>query len=214
MALSANRQVLALGDLTFLTAPYYQIADNTLLINRLAEFLVSGQRTTSLADFPFIFKQPVTILPTRNITLSAELATSVSRLQSSLTSMEITATVASEAPPGSDLIVLGQYTPSDDLTPYLKPFISVPTEVVTTTLARSATISVPGVGKIVRSNTGAMLFSRTDERTTLVLLADNSDALSSLIGILASGDSSACAIQEQMALCGLAKPKPEQRSSP
>ena len=55
LALSANQQVLALGDLTFLTPPYYQVADNAVLINRLAQFLLGGQRTPTLADFPFVF---------------------------------------------------------------------------------------------------------------------------------------------------------------
>jgi hypothetical protein len=53
-----------------------------------------------------------------------------------------------------------------------------------------------------------MLFSRAEKRATLVLLADNAEMLSNLIGMLASGDPSACIVQENIALCGLDnKPK-------
>jgi len=213
LALSANQQVLALGDLTFLTSPYYQVADNAVLINRLAQFLLGGERTRALADFPFVFSQPVVISPTRNVTLTADLATSLSKLQSSLTALDISVSMTAEPLKNSDLIVLGQYAPSNDLLPYLKPFISTLPEVITSTLGKSTSISVPGVGNLARANTGVMLFSRTDERATLILLADDSDTLSKLMGVLASGDTSACAIQEQMALCNLSKPKPEPSSS-
>lgn len=62
-ALSANGQVLALGDVTFMTAPYHQVADNGLFIARIAEFLLDGERTYTLDDYPYLFQQPVIILP-------------------------------------------------------------------------------------------------------------------------------------------------------
>jgi hypothetical protein len=209
-AVSANQQVLALGDLTFITPPYYQVADNMLLINRITEFLLSGKRTEDLANFPFLFKQSVAILPTKNITLSAQVLEALGKLQVPLKHVDIQLNVTKEPDQDSDLIVLGSYALSDDLMPYIKPIVPSLTETLTTTAPIGPSFSVPSLGRLDRSRTGLMLFSRTEKRASLVLLADNAEMLSNLIGVLASGDQSACVVQEKIALCSLGnKSKPE-----
>jgi hypothetical protein len=215
-ALSANGQVLALGDLTFLTAPYYQVADNSRLIGNLADFLLSGKRTHDLADMPFIFTRPVSIVPTQNITLTADLLKSTGKLQAALSTAHITASVATSPTENSDLIVLASYSPGNDLLLYLQPFVPNIRETVVQTdgkKIKSADVPIPGVGSVARYGTGVMVFSKTDERTTLILLADNPDRLGRLVEVLASGDVQNCAIRESIALCNLLKPD-ESRTPP
>jgi len=207
-ALSADERVLAVGDLTFITAPYYQVADNSRLIAHIAEFLVGGERSHDLADAPFIFTRPVTILPTQNITLTADLVKSLGQLQLALGTANITCTLSSQPAQDSDLIVLGSYAPSRDLLPYLSPLladfnISLESRTVE---RKSASISVPGVGNVAKEGTGLILFSRTEERSTLILLANDPDWLSDLVSVLASGLQPECAVQKQAAICNLVKP--------
>ena len=204
-ALSANGQVLALGDLTFITAPYYQVADNSRLIAHIAEFLVGGERRRDLADAPFVFTRPVTILPTEGITLTPDLVKSLGQLQLALESANVTSTISNDPANDSDLIVLGSYTPGQDLVRYLLPFVA---ELKIAPEGKgverkSDSISVPGLGNVTKVGTGLMLFSRTDERTTLVLLASNPDWLSDLVSVLAAGGQPDCVFQEQGALCNL-----------
>src|SRR5688572_10388122 len=73
MALSANGQVLAMGDFTFLTNPFNLVADNNLLLSHVADFAVSSRRTPSLANFPFVFEHPVSLVSTGSVELSSEL---------------------------------------------------------------------------------------------------------------------------------------------
>jgi hypothetical protein len=205
--LSADGQVLAVGDLTFITAPYYQVADNSRFIERLAEFLVSGERRHDLADAPFIFSRPVTILPTKNITLTSDLVKSLGQLQMTFKTANISSTLATDPADGSDLIVLGSYTPSGDLLSYLMPLMAEMNISLVSKTAdpKSTFISIPGVGNVAKRGTGLILFSRREERTTLVLLANDPDALGELVNVLALGVQSGCIVQEQAALCKLSK---------
>jgi hypothetical protein len=215
-ALSANGQVLALGDLTFITAPYYQVADNSRLIAHIAEFLTGGERRYDLADAPFVFTRPVVILPTEGVTLTAGLVKSLGQLQMALKSADVPSSIADDPVAGSDLIVLGSYTPGRDLLRYLLPFAA---ELKTAPESKAAegksnSIFVPGVGNVDKAGTGLMLFSRTDERATLVLLASDPDSLSDLVSVLAAGGQPNCVFQEQGALCNLVQSDSSRGTSP
>ena len=204
-ALSADGQVLALGDLTFLTPPYNQVADNSRLIGNLADFLLGGQRTREFTDMPFLFTRPVSILPTRNITLTADLVESLGQLQTALRADFIASTVISAPVDGHDRIVLGSYSPSGDFLPYVRPFYPVLAAFPLNIDIKNPNtfVELPGVGKVKRWGTGVMVLDRADERTTLILIADDPDRLSSLVDIVATGAMENCAFQGQYALCNL-----------
>ncbi len=54
-AMGSDGRVLALGDINFLTEPYYASLDNTQFIARIADFLVQGEREYVLTDFPYFY---------------------------------------------------------------------------------------------------------------------------------------------------------------
>jgi hypothetical protein len=196
--LSQDGGVLALGDFTFLTTPYNQVADNPRLIDNLVEFLLSGERAHDLADFPYIFNQPVVLLQTEGLPLSAETLSSLGAMQASLSSLGLRLTLADEPPAGSDRIVLGLYSPSDDVRPYLEPFdLTLPED------SSDGTMRVPGFGKVKPAGTGLMLLSRTGDGITLVLLAESNELLLRLVDLLAGRDLFGCIVQDQVALCPL-----------
>ena len=59
MAFTRQDRVLGVSDLTFLTEPYNSISDNDQLVSNIAGFLVGGQRSYRLADFPSFFGNQV-----------------------------------------------------------------------------------------------------------------------------------------------------------
>ena len=77
----ASGNVAAIGSYTFMTPPFDQAADNARLIQNLAEFALSGQRLPALANFPFVFTRPVSLVTAGNAKLTAETLTAVAGLQ-------------------------------------------------------------------------------------------------------------------------------------
>jgi hypothetical protein len=121
-ALSPDGQVLAIGDLTFMTPPYNTVLDNQVLIAHIADFLLGGKRVHDLADFPYLFERAVEIFPTDKIDLKSELLTPLGTLQKKLEYLNIPLQVVEKPSPNKDLIVLGTYVLSKDLKPYVEPF--------------------------------------------------------------------------------------------
>ena len=117
-----QNQVLALGNLTFLTIPYNQVADNGQFIQNVANFLVGGKKSLVLADFPFLFKRPVTILATEGIQKDSNLISTISQLQKAIAAQNQTVQITDQPVTGDDLLVLGTFPFGQNLNPYISPF--------------------------------------------------------------------------------------------
>lgn len=234
VALSAEGNVLAVGDLTFLTAPYYQVSDNGLFIAHLAEFLLQGTRAYTLDNYPYLFQQPVTVLPLiPDFTLTADMLEKFVTLQATLNALGIVAQLGTEPLPDTDLLILATYDFGAEALPYLEPFgfeavvveadedpMANDTLPLSDTLVLTPTygiawwdepepappptpepVFIPGVGNLSRTATGVLIYAHTEERATLILLADSTPALGRLMLTLRDGDLAACVTQPQMALC-------------
>jgi hypothetical protein len=194
-ALSKDGNVLAAGDFTFFTPPYNSVGDNSTLIINIADFLLGGQRKVILSDFPYIFNgKTVDILPTSNVQMTAELTGSLSKLQTAFAATNTDIKVVKEAPINGNLIVLGTYSPSDDLTKYVEPFNLKMDDL-------SEFVEVPQLGKLGRSGNGLLLLNYTNQTTTLVVLADTMDDVTTLLGMLSSGDLTGCLLQDNVGVC-------------
>lgn len=196
IAISANEQVLAAGDFSFITNPYNQVADNALLLTHIADFAVGGARNPVLVNFPYLFQRPVSLIATGDLQITPDGLGPVSNLQKTLKAVNIPLNIRDTALPDEDLIVLGTFKPSDDLAPYIRPF-NIDLE-----NAQDA-VEIPGVGKISSSGNGILLFNRGPKSNTLILLAPTAKDLPNLITLVASGDLSACVLQDNIGVCGL-----------
>lgn len=203
-AISANKQVLVAGDFSFITNPFNQVADNALLLSHIANFALGGQRQPSLANFPYLFQHPVSLIATGDLQLTSEALGPVSSLQKSLKAVDIPLNLRAEASKDGDLIVLGIFKSSEDLLPYLKPF-KIDLENI------EDAIEIPGVGKVSNKGNGILLFNQGPKSNTLVLLAPTPKDLPGLITLVASGDLSACVLQDNIGVCAL--PLTEDESS-
>jgi hypothetical protein len=195
--LSEDKNVLAFGDFTFLSHPYQNSADNATLIANIADFSLGGKREITLASFPYIFTQPVVqVYPTSEIQLTAETISAISGLQASLHYVGMDIQIVDEAPRDGDTLVLGTFTPTDELSDFIDPF-NIDLE------EGSETISVKNFGKIGRAGNGLLLFEKNKKGNTLTLLADTSEDLISLLNTVSSGSLYGCVLQDDIGICSV-----------
>jgi len=196
-AVSENGNVLALGDFTFLTPPYNTVADNNTLIANIADFMLGGTRKSTLANFPYMFNNPeLSILPTSEVQVTAEMVGALSRLQASLKTVNVGLNIVEEKPDEGDLLVLGTFVPSDDLAKFTKPFNL-------TLDSANEYVTVPGFGNIGRNGNGLLLFQTGKKGNTIVLLADTVDNLVVLLDTLSSGNLAGCVLQGNIGMCSI-----------
>jgi hypothetical protein len=196
-ALSENGNVLAFGDFTFLTSPYQNAADNATLIANIADFALGGGQTVTLANFPYIFTQPVVqVYPSSEVQLTAETIAAISGLQEALGYVGASIEIVNEAPRNGDALILGTFIPSDDLSKFIDPFNVGLDET-------SETITVKNFGEIGRSGNGLLLFEKNKNGNTLTLLADTPEDLISLLDTITSGSLSGCVLQGDIGICSV-----------
>lgn len=197
LALSANQQVLAAGDFSFLTNPYNQVADNSRLLAQIANFALSGERQPILANFPYLFQRPVSLVADEKLYLTPEALGPVANLQKILNAVNLPLNPRSAAKVDEDLILLGTFDSGASLKPYLSSF-KLDLEKV------DETLTLPGIGKISREGNGLLLFTHTAKTNTLILLTPNATDLPGFIDLVASGDLSGCVLTGQVGVCKLA----------
>jgi hypothetical protein len=196
-AISEDGNVLAFGDFTFLTSPYHSVADNATLIANIADFTLSGKQTITLANFPYLFTQSVVqVYPTSEIELTAETIAAIGGIQQALRAVNVNVEVADKAPRGGDTLVLGTFTPSDDLAEFTEPFNIELSE-------EKETIVIKKFGEIGRTGNGLLLFDQDRNGNTLTLLSDTQENLVLLLTTLGSGSLSGCILQDNLAVCGV-----------
>jgi hypothetical protein len=196
-ALSENGNVLAFGDFTFLTPPYNNVADNAALVGNIADFLLGGKRTQTLATFPYVFSQAsLQVFPTSEVKMTAEMIAALSRLQASLNTINMSVQISQKEPKNGDMLILGTFTPSDDLSPFIENFGLVIEET-------GDYVEVPGFGEVGKYGNGILLFESGRNGNTLVLLSDTMENMIYLLDTVSSGSLSGCVLQGNIGVCSV-----------
>ncbi|HSJ56378.1 MAG TPA: DUF4350 domain-containing protein [Anaerolineae bacterium] len=129
--LAAQGQVLALGDLTFMTEPYNMAHDNNQLVARIADLLGQARREYRLVDFPSFFDGSVQLVYAGDPLLNDDMIASGSKFQSLLAAQNLDMALVDEAQDNQDTIVLGLYEQAEEIEPYLSAagvtFVMTPT---------------------------------------------------------------------------------------
>lgn len=207
-ALSANGQVLAVGDLTFLLPPYNQVADNAPWIERLAAFLTGGSRAHRLTDFPYVFNRPIDVALARGVQLNADNVPILSQAQALFASNNLPMSIVERPSADHDTIVLGLYSSGASLAPYLAPFgVSLPDSALNT-IDHPLPLYAPGLGQIAWQNTGLILYAFTPFQSRLALLAESPARLSQLLAYLQATGLKDCIVQDAIGVCRLGEAGP------
>ena len=121
-SLDASGQVLAVGDLSFLQTPNNLMADNQQWIAGVAGFLAGSQRQRTLAEYPYVFQRPVTLVVPKDQTLKQGFITTLGATQRQMALLNLPLTTAAQPVEGSDTLILGLYQDYEKLAPYLAAF--------------------------------------------------------------------------------------------
>jgi len=206
--LSANGRVLALGDLTFLTPPYHTIGDNDRFLSHLADWLaVDSRQRDALDDFPYFFTRPVDMVQVSGDLLAPQLITLTSQLQDVFQQAGYTITMRAEVMPGHDALLLGLFNDTEAIQDYL-------VSAGVTITGAGEEVSVEALGDIGVKGTTLYLLDGAGvpgaERVTLIVLAEDYEALAAAVKQLASLDFASCAQAGTVTLCSIGEAQEDQ----
>ncbi len=101
--LTADEQVLALGDITFMTVPFHRVGDNDRFLSNIADWLALSERQRDdLEDFPLLFSQPVELVQVSGNLLDPRLVNRTDELQALFDDANLALSLSLLAP---DLII-------------------------------------------------------------------------------------------------------------
>jgi hypothetical protein len=108
-ALGDSERVLAVGDIDFLSEPYYTVFDNSRFIAHLADFLTEAGRDFVLADFPYFYDEAVKLVFVGDPQLGPGAFGNIISLQEAFRLTGRRLELADEASSDSDTFYLGLY---------------------------------------------------------------------------------------------------------
>lgn len=194
--LSEDGSLAAFGDFTFLSSPYNTYTDNATLINNLADFLLTSEKTIGLSNFPYLFAgQTVQVYVSPDLERNSTLVSGLGSLQSALRSLNYTIEFVDDIPTSGDVLVIGLLDVTDEFDTTLKRAdVEIDFDLISTV----------EFGDISRSGNGLLIFNAGARGNTLLALAESPEDLLSLLGML-NGYSglSSCLTSEQVAVCGV-----------
>lgn len=196
-AINEDGNVVAFGDITFMTPPYNTVSDNGTLIANIADFLLGSKLTPSLATFPYVFSQAnLQVFPTTEVQMTAEMVGALGRLQTSLQAVNVNMQISAKGSVEGDKLILGTFTLTEDLVPFVEPFNIQIDEF-------SEFVEVPGFGNVGRLGNGVLLLESGSKGNTIVLLADTVLDLTYLLDTISTGNLGSCVLQGDIGVCSI-----------
>ncbi|MBI2331489.1 MAG: hypothetical protein HYU84_04880 [Chloroflexi bacterium] len=193
--LSEDETVAAFGDFTFLSPPYSTYIDNAVLIQNMADFILSGERAANLDVFPYLFKgKTVKVYVSSELEKSSSLISAMGTMQSTMRFLNYKLEFVDDLPTSGDAIIIGSFEATDEFDAYLKKAdVEIDSDVLSTV----------AFGDVSRSGNGLLLFNATNKGNTLVMLADTPDDIISLLGVMGYSGLSSCLTSDQVAVCSV-----------
>jgi hypothetical protein len=192
MALTHDGNVLAITDMTFLTAPYNTFGDNDRFIDNMVAFLLGGQRAYQLLDFPNIFGERVDLVFPHSGLLEQNFE-QVGKLRQLLSGAGLGTQLADAYGSTTPAIVLDLYGELDSATSRRLNADGIDFE---------SGVNIDGVGAF--SASGTTLFHLHQDSSgayQLFILADSAKSLADGLQILLDGKLDQCGLTDQTALC-------------
>jgi len=193
--LSADGSVAVFGDFTFLSSPYNNYIDNATLIQNMADFILSGERTANFDVFPYMFNdKTVKVYVSSDLEKTPELVAALGSMQSTMRSLNHKLEFVENVPTSGDAIIIGSFEATDDFDGYLKKAdVEIDTDILSTL----------AFGDVSRSGNGLLLFDSAKKGNTLVMLANSSDDVISLLNVMGYSGLSSCLTSDHVAVCSV-----------
>jgi hypothetical protein len=119
-ALGGDERVLAVGDIDFLSEPYYTVFDNSRFISQMADFLTGAEREYVLGDFPYFFGDTIDMAYTGDPELGPNAFDEVVDLQNALRLYGRKLALVDEPGAGADALYAGLYNQAAEVTDILE----------------------------------------------------------------------------------------------
>ena len=195
-ALSPQGDALALGDLTFLTPPYHEVADNGRFILNLADFLLRGERLRGLEDFPYLFTQNVEIVESEALPLSADHLLALAAAQDALGPLGRQVRISAAASEGLDHVEFALFDSAEDVQTTLEALgVVLPAD------SDENKLTLPGFPPFDPTGVGVLLVSHDEDGTTLIIMAETDADLQSTFDLVTRRDLSPCFVVGAAAIC-------------
>ena len=222
-AASDAGQLLAIGDVHFLTEPYSTVYDNGAFVARVADFLAGGRGSTdTLAGFPYFFHSPIDLVYSDDPELGPDAFDDIIDLQAAFRGAGLALALADEAADDHDALYVGLYNTAADVAELLdaagvslairpaiaRPAITAATDPdATPTPSHGTRLVESPLGDVEMAGTALLLLADDGARRQLVVLAASNDGLESALERLRGAASAEgvnltdCLIQDNLALC-------------
>lgn len=223
-ASSRDGHVVALGDVNFLTAPYYAVYDNSQFIAHLADFLTdTAGRGVVLGDFPYFYQTAVHLTYLGDPELGAGAFDEIIALQDAFSRVGQTLTLADAPDDTADVLYVGLYNQADEVadllaeagvTLVIDPSIATEVEAaeiggdVVEPPADTTRLIQSDLGNVQMAGTALLLLAEQDGRRSVIVLAASGQGLENvlyrlidLIPLNADYALSDCLLQGNLALC-------------
>ena len=172
-----RRNVLAIGDFTFMVPPYDSFLDNDKLLSNLADYLTDSRKSFNLADFPYFFRdggeEGIDILVSRDAVWDSGL-----QMRNGLSRFGVSSQMGAIENVGRDAVFLGLYDDAAEVNRYLLTSgVGIDEDVV----------SFSNGLQMERDETAITLLHREEGRHVLVILGDSTEDLSNAVEALLDG---------------------------
>jgi hypothetical protein len=115
-ALGGGGRVLALGDINFLTQPYFTVYDNSHFIANIADFLIEpSDRSFVLADFPYFYRPSVDLIYTGSPDIGPDAFDEIIALQDAFRQIDQSLRLSAAPQARHDTLYLGLYNQADEV---------------------------------------------------------------------------------------------------
>lgn len=230
--LSAQGCTLALGDLTFLTAPYHTVGDNDRFLSNVADWLLSAEREWDLRDFPYLFQRPVDLVQVSGEYLDPRLFASSGWLSEVLDLAGLTLNLRDAADPDHDAILVGTFDHVELVQDYLdeagvtitvlEEGTPTPTPATEEEEEIRDNVEVEGLGALPLEGTTLFVVSRETDRVVVSVLGEDGEAAMAALDRLAGADFSFCVDHDEVMVCSTGEggeglgldEEPERRATP
>jgi hypothetical protein len=216
-ALSDDQHVLALGDITFMFAPYHTIEDNDQFLSNIANWLaVDKRQRDEPEDFPYLFSRPVDLVQTSGDTLDPRLIARAGAWQASFEQLELALHLRAAADPEHDAILIATFKDTEAIEEYLDDN-GITVEMTVEEKEKEDEEEEDGIEKDNGQVTGSVeieemgtvdiegvtlfIADQSDERMAVVVVAEDIEKAIGSVGRLLDHDLSGCVQADAVTVC-------------
>lgn len=216
--LAADARVLALGDITCLTAPYHTVADNDRFLSHIADWLAQDTRVrNALEDFPYLFGPQVDLVQISGDRVDPRLITKGGTLQTYFEETGRSLTLRTDVVPDHDALLVGLFSDVETVKALLaQNGITLTTVVAEDTLpavqpkaeqtSNGATapeqyLEIPALGALSVKGITLFIVDCNAERCNISIVAETAESVASAVERLANHNFVGCAQAGATTLC-------------